>query len=134
MRPLGDCKDFVFPSPLDGKRKLSDMAMLMALRRVGYGDQTRCMGSGPACRPGRERARATTSTPLKQHWHTGTKMVVRAYNHTVEYWNERRVLAEEWARRFCSTSPTGSKAAPATRGDNVVSMQRAMRARQRAET
>lgn len=130
VRPLGDGKGLVFPSPLDGKRQLSNMSMLMALRRLGYGDRTTVHGFRQNLSSwARENTRYRIDTIEAALAHRDEDKVARAYNHSAEYWQERRALAEEWAQ-FCTTHPADKASTPAVQG-NVVPLQRGKSSRHR---
>jgi integrase len=87
----------VFPSPYSASRCISDMGLLNALRRMGYGqDEMTIHGF-----------RSMASTLLNEHGYRsdvieaqlshGEKNAIRAaYNHA-EYMPERRRMMQEWA-------------------------------------
>lgn len=112
----------VFPSPLDPRKPLSNMAMAMILRRLDVTDATvhgfrQCLSTWA-----RENTRYRVDTIEAALAHRDENKVVRAYSHAAEYWEERRALAAEWAK-FCTTPPSINK-----RPQNVYSMDDARRA------
>jgi len=104
-RTLNSGDGYLFPSPMHRRRPLSNMAMAMALRRLGYGDTGTVHGFRQCLSTWvRERTRYRVDTIEAALDHRDEDKVARAYNHAADYLEERRALAEEW-EAFCMTPP-----------------------------
>jgi integrase len=97
LQPVTGDGKFVFPSPRTRSRPLSNVALLAALRRMGYGQGTVTVHG----------FRSSASTLLnEQGWrpdaierqlaHGERNLVRAAYNHA-EYLPERRLMMQGWA-------------------------------------
>ena len=96
---------YVFPTPMGHDKPLSNMSLLMCLRRLGYGDKTTVHGfRGAFSSWARENTKLRVDTIEAALAHRDEDKVVRAYAHAADYWTERRQLAEQWAA-FCTTAP-----------------------------
>jgi len=89
--------DLLFPSPFSATRCISDMALLNALRRMGYGKEQMCVHG----------FRTTASTILNEQGYRpdvieaqlshGEKNAIRGAYNRAEYMPERRSMMQEWA-------------------------------------
>lgn len=124
VRPLGEEGGYVFPSPLDRRQPLSNMAMAMGMRRLDFGYAATVHGFRQCLSTwARERTKYRIDTIEAALAHRDEDKVARAYSHAADYWDERRALAETWTK-FCTTPPAKEK----PKG-NVVPMDGARRAR-----
>jgi integrase len=100
IRPATGDGRYVFPSPRSRTRPLSNVALLAALRRMGYSQGTVTV----------HRFRSTASTLLnEQGWradaierqlaHGERNLVRAAYNHA-EYLAERKLMMQGWANHL----------------------------------
>jgi integrase len=97
IQPATGASKYVFPSPRSGKRPLSNVALLAALRRMGY-EQGTCTVHG---------FRSTASTLLNEQGNNrdwierqlahGERDHVRAAYNYAEYLPQRKVMMQEWA-------------------------------------
>ncbi|MBQ9407701.1 MAG: integrase arm-type DNA-binding domain-containing protein [Desulfovibrio sp.] len=89
--------EFVFPSTFSATRFITDMALLNALRRMGYGKEEMCVHGfrGMASTLLNEKGYRPDIIEL-QLAHAERNAVRAAYNHA-EYLDERRTMMQEWA-------------------------------------
>jgi integrase len=81
------------------------LRMAMAMRRLGFGDEGTVHGFRQCLSTwAREHTRYRIDTIEAALAHRDEDKVARAYSHAAYYWQERRALAEEWAK-FCTTPP-----------------------------
>jgi len=122
LRASKNREALVFPSPMDPRKRLSNMAMAMAMRRLGYGDDGTVHGFRQCLSTwAREHTRYRIDTIEAALAHRDEDKVARAYSHAADYWDERCALAADWSK-FCTTPPHKK------RGDNVVPLENARRA------
>lgn len=112
QRALGTA--YVFASPMDPARPLSNMAMLTLLRRMRYADRTTVHG---LCRASfstwsNETAAARPDVTEACLAHREADLVRRAYNRAA-FTAERAALLEAWCR-FCVGESPEAATAPAT--------------------
>ena len=90
--------ELVFPSPFSASRCITDMAMLNALRRMGYGKEEMCIHGfrGMASTLLNECGRFRHDVIEAQLAHGEKNKVRRAYNHA-QYLPERKTMMQEWA-------------------------------------
>jgi len=111
LHDLTGNRELVFPNSRDGKRPISDMAMNMALRRMGYSAEMHCAHG----------FRSTFSTLARESgWahhvieaalaHVQGSSVAQAYDRA-QYLPERRKLLEWWAG-YLDGLRTGAKITP----------------------
>lgn len=97
QRFSGDC-DFVFPSPNDKQKFLSENTPLSAIRRMGYTQEELCLHGFRALARSAlgEMSLFTRDALEKQMSHMERNSTVDAYTHIAEYLDERRQMMAVW--------------------------------------
>ncbi len=90
--------DLVFPSPYSNSSPISDVGLLNALRRIGYGRDEMCIHGfrGMASTLLNESGKYRYDVIEAQLAHQEKNAVRNAYNHA-QYLPERKIMMQEWA-------------------------------------
>jgi integrase len=90
--------ELIFPSPFSNSSPISDVGLLNALRRMGYGREEMCVHGFRAMASTllNECGRYRHDVIEAQLAHQEKNAVRNAYNH-VQYLPERKIMMQEWA-------------------------------------
>jgi integrase len=92
----GDGK-YIFPSPFSASRPISDMGLLNALRRCGYGKQEMCIHGFRSMASTILNEQGYRPDIIEEQLGHGEKNAVRAAYNRAQYLDERRKMIQDWA-------------------------------------